>query len=64
MAFIKLTRLEDRFVYINSNLIESIVSTSNGENRIFMTGGDDTNYWIVNQTPEEIIELIKQANNG
>ena len=50
---IELTDLSDRSFVLNSELIESI--TSIPETKISLTNG---NYYIVKETPSEIIEKV------
>lgn len=59
MRMIKLDYL-DREIYFNVDKIELL--TVQGELTVVaLTNGNNDNYFTVRKTPEEIIELIKQA---
>ena len=59
MRLIKLDAL-GRETYVNVDKIE-LLSFEGKLTVIALTNGNNDNYFRVNKTPEEIIELIKQA---
>lgn len=61
MTIIKLTDLQGKYTYINKNHIESFYECNN-HTEIWTICADKT--YIVKETPEEILALIKEAENG
>lgn len=62
MAIIKLTDFTDESpIYLNKKFIESFYKYKNGS-EVWTISSDKT--YIVKETPEEILALIKEAENG
>lgn len=59
MRFIKLTGFRTRVpVYINCNSI-SAIDTNDTQTEIFIAGDNDP--FVVRETPEEVLQLIREA---
>ena len=58
MRMIKLNALGE--MYVNADKIEALKQEDKGT-VVALTNGNNNNYIRVKETPEEIIELIKQA---
>jgi len=66
MTFIKLTKTDDRPVYVNPKYISSFFPTHeqhNENSRMFIVGVEYNNTYceVLKETPEEIIEKIKEV---
>lgn len=62
MNFIKLTLANgDKPIYINPKFIKRIYQTNYNGSDIEMVGDDEENYHYVNESPEQVIEIIKQT---
>lgn len=59
MRFIKLTHISGNALYVNVNHLITFWLKDSEKTRITLTNND--NFGHVKETPEEIIELIKQA---
>lgn len=59
MKLIKLTTLSDESICVNIKHLIAFWAQDDGKTRFMLTNED--NFGRVKETPEEIIELIKQA---
>lgn len=60
MKFIKLTGRDGKGVYANPETID-LIREGIADETIVGFSGDSANYIIVNETPDEILKLIKEA---
>ena len=61
--FIKLTNLDNQIILINSNFLLAVEPNETGS-QVQMHTGRSVLVENVRETPEEILQLIKEANNG
>ena len=59
MRFIKITHVSGNVLHVNVEHLIAFWEQDNGTTRITLTNND--NFGHVKETPEEIIQLIKQA---
>ena len=62
MNFIKLTGSRGPSPYVNVDLIETFMKNPMGSGAVIFFQGDSDQHLEVNETPEEVIDLIREVN--